>query len=79
MIMDDGEIIRDYQAAADKKKQVQVLADLNCVTTSKMAEWLHDHGQEVDKRLLPKRPAPKPFFMKKKVLRVLSPTLPKPQ
>lgn len=63
MIMDDDEILREYQAAANKKKQVQVLADLNCVNTSKMAEWLHDHGQEVDKRLLPKRPAPKPVHV----------------
>ena len=57
MIMDDGEIIREYQTAADKRKQVQVLADLNCVTNTSMAEWLHDHGQKVDKRFLPK-PAP---------------------
>lgn len=58
MIMDDGEIIREYQSAADKRKQVQVLADLNCVTNTSMAEWLKDHGQKVDKRFLPKIPAP---------------------
>lgn len=57
MIMDDGEIIREYQSAADKRKQVQVLADLNCVTNTSMAEWLKAHGQKVDKRFLPK-PAP---------------------
>ena len=57
MIMDDGEIIREYQAAADKKKQVQVLADLNCVSTAHMAVWLSDHGQKVDKRYLPKASA----------------------
>lgn len=54
MHMDEGEIIRSYQAAKNHKEQVQVLADLNNVSRTEMAKWLIDHGQAVDKRLLPK-------------------------
>ncbi len=52
MIMDDGEIIREYNAAKKKKDMVQTLADLNCVSKKEMAQWLVEHGQEVDKRML---------------------------
>ena len=57
LLMDEGEIIREYQAAADPRKQI--LADQNWTTTKLMAQWLHDHGQKVDKRLMaagPKKP-----------------------
>lgn len=59
LLMDEGEIIREYQAAADPRKQIAILADQNCTTSKMMAQWLHDHGQKVDKRLLapgPKKP-----------------------
>ena len=52
MIMDSGEIIREYNAAKKKKDMVQTLADLNCVPKKEMAQWLVEHGQEVDKRML---------------------------
>lgn len=52
MTMDEGEIIREYKAAKNKKDMVQVLADRNCIKRKDMAQWLAEHGQEVDKRLL---------------------------
>lgn len=52
MKMDDGEIIREYKAGLNKNSMVTVLADRNCVTRKEMAQWLADHGQEVDKRIL---------------------------
>ena len=59
LLMDEGEIIREYNAAADPRKQIAILADQNCTTSKMMAQWLHDHGQKVDKRLMaagPKKP-----------------------
>lgn len=50
--MDSGEIIRDYQAAKDRRRQVEILADRNCCSKKRMAQWLTDHGCEVDGRLL---------------------------
>ena len=52
MKMTEGEIIRDYAEAKDKNKQIGILADMNLVTKKEMAQWLADHGQQVDKRLL---------------------------
>jgi len=61
MKMDDGEIIREYNAGMNKNHMVAVLADLNCCTRREMAQWLHDHDQKVDKRLLSEfRPKKKP-------------------
>lgn len=40
MHMDDGEIIRSYQAAKNHRDQVQILADLNNVSRPEMAKWL---------------------------------------
>ena len=50
--MDAGEIIRDYQAAKDRRRQVEILADRNCCSKKRMAQWLADHGCKVDGRLL---------------------------
>ena len=50
--MDSGEIIRDYQAAKDRRQQVEILADRNCCSKKQMAQWLTDHGCKVDGRLL---------------------------
>lgn len=52
MQMNDADIIRDYNEAKKKNDMVQVLADLNCVTKKAMAEWLVEHGCEVDKRII---------------------------
>lgn len=63
LLMDEGEIIREYKAGKKKNEMVTVLADRNCVTKREMAQWLFEHGQEVDKRLLreyPKRKKPEP-------------------
>ena len=62
MIMDDGEIIREYSGAKNKKDMIQILADQNCVSRKEMAAWLLDHGQEVDKRFINKiaKPATEP-------------------
>ena len=59
MKMDDGEIIREYKAGINKNNMVTVLADRNCCTRKEMAQWLKDHGQEVDKRILNKGTAKK--------------------
>ena len=66
MKMTEGEIIRDYAEAKDKNKQIGILADMNLVTKKEMAQWLADHGQQVDKRLLagdPRKRKEKPIFI----------------
>lgn len=60
MKMDDGEIIREYKAGKKKNEMVTVLADRNCCTRKEMAQWLADHGEDVDKRLLQTGPKKKP-------------------
>lgn len=64
MKMDDGEIIREYKAGLNRNNMVSVLADRNCVSRKEMAQWLIDHGQEVDRRILsghpPRRKPKKP-------------------
>ena len=50
LFMGESEILKDYDDAANKFKQVGILAELNCCTKKEMATWLHDHGREVDKR-----------------------------
>lgn len=52
MIMDEGEIVREYKAAKNHREQVKVLAELNSVSTKAMAIFLQDHGCAVDKRYL---------------------------
>ena len=52
LLMDDGEIIREYRAALDPRKQIVILADQNCTTTKEIAQFLLDHGEKVDRRLL---------------------------
>lgn len=64
MKMDTGEIIREYRAAKDPRKQITILADQNCTTTKEIAQLLIDHGEKVDKRLVStgvkKKPVPEP-------------------
>lgn len=49
--MDEGEILREYRTAKNPREQIRVLADLNTVTVSEMAQWLIDHGETVDGRV----------------------------
>jgi len=50
--MTDAEIIADYREAKNPKAQVEILADRNLVSKKEMAQWLLDHGQKVDRRIL---------------------------
>lgn len=50
MIMGDNEILVDYRTAKDKKEQVKILAERNLVRPKEMAQWLKDHGEDVDGR-----------------------------
>ena len=59
MIMEPGEILREYREAADPRKQIEILADQNCITRKETAQWLHDNGATVDKRLIAGKPKPK--------------------
>lgn len=52
MKMTDSEIIQDYREAKNPKAQVEILADRNLVSKKEMAQWLLDHGQKVDRRIL---------------------------
>ncbi len=42
--MDPGEILRDYNAAAGKDKQIQILAELNCCRPLEIALCLREQG-----------------------------------
>lgn len=44
MTMTDSEITRSYNEAKDKKAQIQVLADLNCMKATEMRQHLVDLG-----------------------------------
>ena len=46
MVMDKGEILRDYKAAADKTAQVKILADLNACSTEEIIDVLVEQGIE---------------------------------
>lgn len=50
--MDEGEILREYRTAKNPREQIRVLADLNTVTVAEMAQWLVDHGETVDGRVV---------------------------
>ena len=56
MKMTEADIIKDYLEAKDKKKQVEIPADMNLCTKKEMAQYLADHGMVVDKRLLAGKP-----------------------
>lgn len=42
--MDPGEILREYNAAAGKDKQIQILAELNCCRPLEIALCLREQG-----------------------------------
>ena len=53
MQMTNEEIVREYNAAANKSKQIKVLADLNCVTSREIKAILAQAG--VDGVKMPER------------------------
>jgi len=53
--MEPDEITSMYRDAKNKFKQVQILAEMNCVSNKEMAIWLEEHGQTVDSRYFPDR------------------------
>ena len=50
MWMDEGEIVRDYNAAANKSEQVKILAELNGCEKKKIVEILQKNGVPVKVR-----------------------------
>lgn len=50
LLMPENQVLQSYKYAVNKREQIGILADLNCVTKQEMAQWLVDHGQNVDKR-----------------------------
>ena len=52
LLMPSDEIIASYKDAKDKKKQISILADMNCTTTKEMRNYLLEQGLSVpeDKR-----------------------------
>lgn len=44
LLMDSGEILREYNAAAGKDKQIQILAELNCCRPLEIALCLREQG-----------------------------------
>lgn len=51
MEMTNAEIVRDYRSAKDKKEQIKILSELNCVPVPKIVEILKEAGEKVDGRL----------------------------
>ena len=47
MIMDPGEIAREYRTASNKNKQIPILAQLNSCSPLKIAQILKDQGEEL--------------------------------
>ena len=50
MTMDKAEIVIDYRRAANKQKQIKILAQLNQCAERKIAEILVDAGEELPKK-----------------------------
>jgi len=50
MTMDKAEIIIDYRRAANKQKQIKIMAQLNQCAERKIAEILVDAGEELPKK-----------------------------
>lgn len=61
MEMTNEEIIRDYNAAANKSKKIKVLADLNCVSPGEIRAVLAQAGVpgvKMPERIRPRKPEP---------------------
>lgn len=57
--MDPGEIVVDYRRAANKQKQIDVLANLNACQPRDIAELLQERGEELPKIWLTKLKKPR--------------------
>lgn len=60
MEMTNEEIVRDYNAAANKSKQIKVLADLNCVSPGEIRAVLAQAGVpgvKMPERIRPRKTA----------------------
>lgn len=44
MVISAEEIVRDYSQAANKQKQIKILADLNCCTPGEIRQVLFEQG-----------------------------------
>lgn len=49
MQMTDGEIRRMYKSAKNKKKQIEILAQLNCCDTGKILQIVHNNRDAKEK------------------------------
>ena len=52
-----GDIEKNYCEAKDRKKQIEILADLNGVESTFMAMLLREMGNDVDAMKLPRKPS----------------------
>lgn len=52
--MPEGEICTNYRQAANKRKQIGILAELNAAEEREIVQILVEHGEEVDRRLIRK-------------------------
>lgn len=50
MQMSDGEIVREYRAAAKKSMQVKILADQNLCSREEIEKILAEYGEELPKK-----------------------------
>lgn len=46
MQMTPNEIVKSYKEAKEKKKQIQILSELNCCSTADIKQILRDNGVE---------------------------------
>lgn len=61
MNMTNEEIVRDYQQARNKSKQLKILADLNCVSPGEIRQVLAQAGVpgvKMPERIVKRKPAP---------------------
>lgn len=47
-MLDDGEIVRSYESAKDKTKQISILAELNCCSKSKILSIIGKKRGEIE-------------------------------
>ena len=71
MVMTNEEIVRDFNQAANRMKQIGILADQNLCSKQDIVAVLVDAGCEVPKVFLPKKKAETP---EAKPLAVIAPT-----
>ena len=80
MIMDAGEIVREYRAAKTKQKQIGILAELNQCSKAKITEILRAAGEELPGNYQKKAAKPagqKPADAAAKIAEVLQDAAPK--